>query len=177
MASSRRTELTPMTTIPAFARESIRFRPETPGDLPFLRHLYGTTREEEMRRAPWPEEQTRIFLDHQFHAQHVHYVDAYPECAFLVIEMGGEAIGRLYVDRGPADIEIVDIALLPHYRGKGIGRVLLQEILDEGARSNKSVTIYVESFNPARHLYDRLGFQHVDDNGVYHRLVWSPPVR
>ena len=39
--------------------------------------------------------------------------------------------------------------------------------------SGKSVKIYVENFNPARRLYDRLGFQHADTNGVYHIMRWT----
>lgn len=48
----------------------------------------------------------------------------------------------------------------------------MQEILDEAAVANKSVGIYVEYFNPARHLYDRLGFRHIATNGVYHQMDW-----
>lgn len=170
-----------MTSTSSIPRDAIRYRPATPDDVGFLRYLYGTTREDEMRQVPWTDEQKKAFIDHQFSAQKWHYEDAYPECQFLVIEHEGTSIGRLYIDRGPKDIEIVDIALLPEYRGQGIGRVLLQEILDEGQATGKNVTIFVERFNPARHLYDRLGFEHVDDNGVYHHLVWKPgpnaPVR
>lgn len=158
----------------AIPREAVRYRPVTPQDVPFLRYLYGTTREYEMSGVPWTEEQKAQFIDMQFAAQKAHYEDAYPDCEFLVIEHDGESIGRLYIDRGPKDIEVVDIALLPHYRARGLGRMLLQEILDEGQRVGKSVTIFVEHNNPARHLYDRLGFVHVDNNGVYHHLVWSP---
>ena len=43
----------------------------------------------------------------------------------------------------------------------------------EAEASGKPVKIYVEHFNPARHLYDRLGFQHVDTNGVYHLMRWK----
>jgi ribosomal protein S18 acetylase RimI-like enzyme len=156
------------------ARDTIRYRPATPDDVPFLRYLYGTTREEEMQRAPWTDQERASFLDMQFHAQKSHYEEFYPDCEFLVIEQDGKSIGRLYVDRGPKDIEIVDIALLPECRGRGTGKMLLEEILAEGKVSGRDVTIYVESFNPARHLYDRLGFRHVDTNGVYHHMRWSP---
>jgi ribosomal protein S18 acetylase RimI-like enzyme len=159
------------TTVP---RDAVRYRPATPDDVPFLRYLYATTREDEMNRVPWTDEQKAQFLDMQFNAQKAHYEDAYPDCQFLVIEHDRKSIGRLYIDRGPKDIEIVDIALLPHYRGRGLGRILLEEIIAEGRESGKAVTIYVEHYNPARHLYDRLGFEHVDTNGVYHHLVWRP---
>lgn len=154
-------------------RDSIRFRATTPDDVPFLRQVYGSTREEEMRQVPWNADEKTAFVDMQFAAQKSHYETFYPQCDFQVIELAGKPIGRLYVDRGDTDIEIVDIALLPEYRGRGIGKMLLEEILEEGRASGKDVSIYVEHYNPARHLYDRLGFQHVDTNGVYHRMLWS----
>src|SRR5688572_27152662 len=99
-------------------REAIQFRPITADDTPFLRRVYGTTREEEMQRVPWTEEQKTAFVDMQFAAQKAHYETFYPDCEFLVIELEGERIGRLYIDRGETDIEIIDIALLPEHRGR-----------------------------------------------------------
>jgi ribosomal protein S18 acetylase RimI-like enzyme len=159
-------------TLPTVPRPSIAYRPCCADDLPFLRHLYGTTREDELRVVPWSDEQKAAFLDMQFTAQKTHYDSYYPNCQFLVIELEGTAIGRLYIDRDENDISIIDIALVPEYRGRGIGRMLLEEILEEGAATGRKVTIYVEHFNPARHLYDRLGFRHVDTNGVYHLMEW-----
>ena len=40
------------------------------------------------------------FLEMQFTAQKSHYEEYCPDCEFLVIEMEGRPIGRLYVDRG-----------------------------------------------------------------------------
>ena len=141
--------------------------------MPFLRHLYGTTREREMQLVPWTPAEKAAFLDMQFTAQKTHYEEYYPDCQFLIIELDGRAIGRLYIDRGDDDIRITDIALLPEFRGRGIGRMLLEEILEEAAATGRTVTIHVEHFNPARRLYDRLGFRHVDTNGVYHLMEWS----
>ena len=141
-------------------------------DVPFLRHLYGTTRDEEMRLVPWTSEQKAAFLDMQFTAQKAHYEEFYPACEFLVIELDGAPIGRLYIDRRDDEIRLTDIALLPEYRRRGIGRLLLEEILDEGRATNKTVTIHVEHDNPARRLYDRLGFRHLDTNGIYHFMEW-----
>ena len=158
---------------PTPPRSSITFRPCTDSDVPFLRHLYGTTRAEELRPVPWSDDEKRLFLDMQFVAQKTHYEAHYPDCEFLVIELGQEPIGRLYVDRGEDDIRITDIALLPEFQGRGIGRMLMEEILAEGRDTRKRVTIHVEHNNPARRLYDSLGFRHVDTNGVYHLLEWS----
>ncbi len=43
-----------------------------------------------------------------------------------------------------------------------------------GRSTGTRVSIHVEHDNPARRLYDRLGFQHVDTNGVYHLMEWRP---
>jgi ribosomal protein S18 acetylase RimI-like enzyme len=153
-------------------RSAIVFRSQTEDDVPFLRRLYGSTREEELRIVPWSDQQKIAFLDMQFAAQSRDYQQNYPDCQFLIIDLEGERIGRLYVDRGEL-IEIVDIALLPEFRRRGIGRMLLEEILSEGAATRRKVRIYVEHFNPARHLYDRLGFRHIETNGVYHLMEWG----
>ena len=50
----------------------------------------------------------------------------------------------------------------------------MEGILAEGRTSGKRVTIHVEHNDPARGLFDRLGFRHVDTNGVYHLMEWSP---
>jgi ribosomal protein S18 acetylase RimI-like enzyme len=157
-------------------RDTIRYRAATPDDVPFFLYLYATTRIDEMNLVPWTDEQKAAFLQQQFFAQKAHYDEYYVDCQFLVIEMDGERIGRLYIDRDEQEIAIIDIALLPQFRGRGIGRMLMQEILDEARDTGKAVRIYVEHFNPARHLYDRLGFEHVDTNGVYHLMRWVAPV-
>jgi len=153
-------------------RESIRYRPATEEDLPFLFVLYATTRAEEMRAVPWSDGQKLAFLDMQFRAQKSHYEQYYCDAEHLVIEKDGAPIGRLYIDRAPDDIRIVDIALMPEARGGGIGTMLLREILDEGAASSRVVSIHVEHYNPAKRLYERLGFQHVSTNGIYHLMEW-----
>ena len=55
----------------------------------------------------------------------------------------------------------MDLALLPPFRGRGIGTGLLRGIFSEGDRACKRVSIHVEAFNPALRLYERLGFQRV----------------
>ena len=86
----------------------------------------------------------------------------------------GRPVGRLYVHRRPAEIRLMDVALLPEARGRGLGTILLRRLMDEAECEKKRLTIHVEIFNPARRLYDRLGFVPVEDRGVYQLLQWSP---
>ena len=86
-------------------------------DLPFLALVYATTREQEMALVNWPPEQKRAFLEQQFQAQHAHYMEHYPDAAWLIVERSKEAIGRLYIERWTREHRIIDIALLPQWRG------------------------------------------------------------
>jgi ribosomal protein S18 acetylase RimI-like enzyme len=149
-------------------------RPITNDDRDLLYHIYASTRAEELAQVAWDEAQKAAFLWMQFDAQHSYYHENYPNAQFQVIMLDGAPAGRLYLDRRSAEIRIVDIALLPEYRNRGIGSTLLRDILAEGQRAGLPVTIHVESFNPALRLYERLGFRMVEDKGVY-RLMEKPP--
>ena len=159
------------------SRDAITLRPATDADSHFMRLLYGSTREEEMQRFPFDEFQKKAFLDQQFGAQYQHYQLHYPTCERNIIELEGRPIGRLWVDEWRDQIRIVDIALTPEWRGAGVGTLLLREVLERGRGAGKPVTIHVEGFNPALRLYQRLGFAHVDTNGMYYLMKWTPPAR
>jgi ribosomal protein S18 acetylase RimI-like enzyme len=156
-------------------RQSITYRPTRDDDRDFLAALYASTREEELKLVPWSDEQKAWFVEMQFRAQTQHYDREFDRSGFFIIEQDGTAIGRLYREEQGDTIYIIDIALVPSVRGQGIGTVLLQEILDEAAAAGKGVTIHVEHFNPARHLYDRLGFKELQQDGVYHLMRWESP--
>ena len=144
-------------------------------DYDFMRRLYHSVREEEMNQFPFGDTQKIIFLNEQFAAQFQHYTIHYPTCERNIIEIDGKPVGRLWVDEWKDQIRLVDIALMPEHRSSGVGTRLLREILDRGAAAGKPVTIHVEAYNPALRLYERLGFEKVDTNGVYFLMKWTPP--
>ncbi len=153
---------------------AIALRPVEAADEPFLYRVYAGTREEELAPVPWTAAQKDAFLRQQFAAQHRHYREHYPDAAFGIVLCDSVPAGGLYVARWPDEIRIVDIALLPEYRNRGIGGALLRDLLAEGARTGRRVSIHVELFNPAWRLYERLGFAPVANRGVYLLLEWSP---
>ena len=164
----------PLSLLPTVADDSLSLRPVTDGDMDFLLALYGTTREDELARTGWTPEQKAAFVHQQFWAQHHHWHQNYTDTSWDVILRGGESVGRLYVARWPREIRVVDIALVPQARGAGLGTRLLRELFREGDASGRPVSIHVEIFNPARRLYERLGFQQAGDRGVY-LLMERPP--
>jgi ribosomal protein S18 acetylase RimI-like enzyme len=151
----------------AAAPFGITLRPATDDDLPFLEALYASTRAEELALVGWSPEMRQAFLRQQHTAQHTHYRAHNPHAAWRIIERDGEAIGRLYWRESEADLHIIDISLLPGSRGTGIGEALLRDMAAHAAMDGRGLTIFVEKNNPARTLYARLGFDPVEDHGVY----------
>jgi ribosomal protein S18 acetylase RimI-like enzyme len=149
-------------------------RPVGATDDAFLRRLYASLREDELALVSWDEATKEAFLRQQFDAQDTYYRGHYDGATYDVVEDDGEPAGRLYVARWVDEIRIMDIALLPEYRGAGIGTTLIQELLDEGARTGKRVSIHVEKHNPALRLYERLGFEPAADRGVYILMEVTP---
>jgi ribosomal protein S18 acetylase RimI-like enzyme len=92
----------------------------------------------------------------------------------MIVAETATPVGRYFVDRREREIRIMDVALAAEARNRGVGTALIRSVLDEGTSSGKRVTIHVEGFNPALRLYERLGFQRVDTNGVYYLLEWRP---
>ena len=145
-------------------------------DLPFLRELYASTRREEMALSGWPQEQIEEFLEQQFEAQHSHYMEHFAGADFDIIttKQKKAPIGRLYLEEREDEFRIIDIALLPEWRGKGVGGRLMTRILEKARAVGKAVRIHVEQNNPAMHLYKRLGFEKIDDHGIYHLMEVRP---
>lgn len=155
-------------------RRAVSLRPVSSEDEDFLSEVYASSRAEEMKLVPWNEAQKEAFLKSQFQAQQRHYREHFPDAEHQVITLDGRPIGRLYLHRREKEIRILDIAILPQYRGAGVGTPLVEEIMEEGAQAKKPVTIYVDSNSPARRLFQRLDFSTVEDNGINALMRWQP---
>lgn len=64
-----------------------------------------------------------------------------------------------------AGIPEVSLALLPEYRGIGIGTALLEELIHAASAHYQAISLSVSLGNPARRLYERLGFELVRQAG------------
>jgi GNAT superfamily N-acetyltransferase len=80
----------------------------------------------------------------------------------------GEDRGFGYVDDETPELSI---AVLPKYRGQGVGTALLQRLLELAAPHHPAVCLSVSAGNPARRLYERMGFRLVRDEGDASTLV------
>lgn len=112
----------------------------------------------------------------QFDLQRAHYRRHYPDASFLIVVLNGRPIGRLYVHYSPRDVRVLDICLVPDARRKGVGRWLLGTVLENADRLGAPVTLHVALGNPARRLYERLGFRVVEQDAV-NLFMERPPSR
>lgn len=138
----------------------------------FLAALYASTRKEEIASTDWGEQQTKLFLQQQFDAQHIHYMEQYPDADWLVIIQKRVRIGRIYLERWPSQHRLIDIALVSDKQGQGLGAALILDLMDEAEQHDKALSLHVEKFNPAKELYQSLGFETVADKGVYDLMAW-----
>lgn len=152
----------------------VGLRETTAADGAFLLEIYASTREAELALVDWDDAAKAEFCRMQFEAQTAHYHTYYPHARYSVILKGEERVGRLYVDRWEKEIRVMDIALLPRHRGAGVGTVLMRSLQDEARDAGKILSIHVEQFNPALAWYQRLGFEMVEEKGVYLLLNWNP---
>jgi ribosomal protein S18 acetylase RimI-like enzyme len=142
-------------------------RPATPDDRDVLVAIYRSTREDELALTGWDCTQKAAFIEMQFTAQDRSYRDTNPDGRFLLISVGGEPVGRLYVARLPDAFRVIDIAILPAHRGTGIGSGVLTDVIAEADAAGLPVRLHVEPWNRARRLYERLGFVTIDQRGFY----------
>jgi len=150
----------------------ISFRPLLPSDRALLRE----TTYQAIFVPPGFEPAPRSLLDEPEIRRYTDEWGARPDDLGLVALADGEPVGaawlRLFsaaepgygfVDEATPELSV---ALQAEFRGAGIGTRLLRALLDEArARGVAAVSLSVQDANPARRLYERLGFVPVRDDG------------
>lgn len=148
-----------------------RLRPATAADAAWQLAIYASTRTDELALTGWPAEQCEAFVRQQHEAQQRHYALHFPRSLCQLILVQGDTVaGRLWLDERPDRLHILDIALLPAWRGLGLGTRCLQVLAAQGLR----LSIQVELHNPARQLYERLGFVPEGEPVGLHQAMLRP---
>lgn len=142
-------------------------RPGTPDDLPFLRDMLYLA-------ATWnPDRHTRSHDDVFSDVMVRGYVDGWGrdgDHSVIAIDDRSIPLGagwyRLFTrsDQGfgfiDESIPEISIGVLNGHRGQGIGRALLETLISDARIARlQSLCLSVEEGNPARRLYERLGFR------------------
>jgi GNAT superfamily N-acetyltransferase len=149
-------------------------RPSGPDDLDFLFQLYASTRQAEFAALGWDRAQMEPLLRMQFSAQQHWYETAYAHKEQQIVMLGDAPIGRIILDRAADAATLVDISLLPAYRGQGIGGGLIRDLIACCRRQKVRLRLQVLKTNPAARLYERLGFVRSGEDGMYWQMEKLP---
>ncbi|HEX9961141.1 MAG TPA: GNAT family N-acetyltransferase [Pyrinomonadaceae bacterium] len=144
-----------------------------PDDEDFLIRVYSGTRHD-VAMLEIPQAQKDEFTLMQFQAQKRHYASHFPEAAHDIILLDAQPAGRFMVGREPDEIICIDISLLPEFRNQGIGTLLLRDLIDEAARTNRIFRLHVVQNNRAVRLYKRLGFSITGETGFHFKMELQP---
>jgi ribosomal protein S18 acetylase RimI-like enzyme len=87
------------------------------------------------------------------------------DCAQIIM-IDGEKGGLLKVIKNERDWELYQVQIASKYQGKGIGSQIITEVLRSAKQMGAHVRLYVLKKNPAKRLYERLGFK-VDKEDIY----------
>ena len=148
-------------------------RAEHDGDRDFLRALFAAVRSSELGLGGWDGATAQALLNMQFEGQRRYYQQAYPGARYQVVEVQGQAVGRIVVARDAQCLLLVDIALMPSSSGRGIGSALVRALQEEAARAGLALRLHVALENPAEALYRRLGFKETGLSGMHREMEWG----
>jgi ribosomal protein S18 acetylase RimI-like enzyme len=126
----------------------LTFRAATETDIPFLLELRRQTMTEHLQRSGVEASDS----------ERIERVLANFGCAEIVL-LSGTPVGLLKVVRAPDNWELVQIQILPDKQGGGLGSIILGKLLADADEAGASVSLSVLRANPARRLYERLGFR------------------
>jgi GNAT superfamily N-acetyltransferase len=143
----------------AFIRRAHRLaiRPETEADSAFLSDLFA-------RCSPMRDVLPAEMLAAQWRLQNESHRAAHPAAMRRIILAGDTPIARIVVDWTPADHSHgVDITVDPDWRSVGGGMPMLRAWLDVADAWGRPCRLTVLAANPARRIYERLGFRAEQD--------------
>jgi ribosomal protein S18 acetylase RimI-like enzyme len=146
------------------ARESVlTLRPALDADIAFLLALRKVTMTEHLARAGEPVDEA---------AHHARLLHRYNAARIVCID--GAAAGLLKAHRTETARVVVQLQILPELQGRGFGERALRTVLLAAQADGLPVTLDVLRGNPARHLYERLGFDIVGEDKTQFHMSRAP---
>ncbi|MET3129984.1 ribosomal protein S18 acetylase RimI-like enzyme [Oxalobacteraceae bacterium GrIS 1.11] len=149
----------------------LHLRHVSDSDQAFLDALYRSTRADLTHIEAEPGFVAGL-IDMQQTMQAHGFRQQFPAADYLLLECGGERIGRLVL--APSPLRIVDLALLPSAQGKGIATAVLKALQCHAAANRSTIELSVSKNNPgARRLYLTLGFHISSVDDLQEHMRWS----
>jgi ribosomal protein S18 acetylase RimI-like enzyme len=161
--------------MPEYAAPLLHIRPAQAADADFFAALYRSTRSDLLALLA-----DRRYIDGMiasaWQAQLAGYRERYPDAVHQVLELDGVAAGRLVTALAPDALRVVDIAVIPWARGRGVAGETLRRLQRQAAQEGRELTLAVRADNGgARRLYAAHGFVADGEEGAVLQLRWRAP--
>ena len=153
---------------------SKRQRPACAEDEALLFELFAPDRVAQFVSCGIPPEEAMSLVEMQYHGSKMTYQARYPHAVdSILFNASGAAVGRLLIDRQANCWRIVDIAVMPEHRSKGLATEALKECQELCKRNGSTLALQVSPTNPAMRLYERLNFRIVNRDTHSVHMLWS----
>jgi ribosomal protein S18 acetylase RimI-like enzyme len=148
-------------------------RPANDADEGFLLNLYAQERAAELMLAGLDATQREMFVQMQFRARQASYAANYPTAIQEIIcTEDGTPAGGMLVERTADGMRLIDIAVMNHKRGQGLGTEVIRALQQECDTRGWTLRLHVLKGNPAERLYQRLGFEFVGEDPFRRQMTW-----
>ena len=142
-------------------------RQATEADFAFLYHLHRATMKDYVAQTwGWDEAVQAAMFKDRFD----------PGRSYIVV-VGGRDVGFLSMERRIDTLFLANLQILPEEQGQGLGTAIIKAILAQAYDEGISVSLQVLKVNPARHLYERLGFVVSGETATHYLMstTYEPP--
>lgn len=137
-------------------------RPATARDKEFLWDLHCRTMRTYVEATwGWDEADQRARFD-----------AAFDPARTTILEQDGRAAGMLIIERSAAQLRLCSIEIAPEFQNRGLGSAIIAGLIDEAA--GRPVWLQVLKANPAKALYDRLGFVVAGETPTHWQMMRGP---
>jgi ribosomal protein S18 acetylase RimI-like enzyme len=152
----------------------VALRPVSPEDERFLLEVFIVSHPE-YQQLPVTDEQKLHIIQMQHQLQSADYRSRYPDSTHDVIEVDGQAAGRIWIDRNELHINVLDIGLMPWTRHQGIGTSVIDRVKAEARAAGKPIVSVVQRVNSGSLRWQiRMGFHITREDEFHHFMEWRP---
>lgn len=144
-------------------------------DEPFLLALFLYCRPDLQYISNLNDENKDLLIKQQFYNRNTEIQKEYPKALLYIVTIENKQIGQFYIQRDIDNIHLIEIGLIPEFRGLGIGSRVIKDLLKEANINNQIVSLKVMWYNiRAKNLYLKLGFKIIEDTGIFCSMKWHP---
>ena len=102
--------------------------------------------------------------------QREHFAAHFDPDLIQIVVVNGRDVGQLSVMDDENGVQISGVYILPEFQNQGLGTTILGDVIEEARKGRQPASLQVLKVNPARRLYERLGFVVVAENETHFQM-------